>query len=75
MGNVVYLQEYNLEVLGAIAAGDIDQHVAVPRRVDDGMIVFLIRQQCDGGTDFDRAAESKSNCDQRGDDVSRSYSR
>lgn len=40
----IYLHEYNFEVLGAIAAGDIDQHIAVPRRVDDGMIVFLICQ-------------------------------
>jgi len=39
-----YLHEYNFEVLGAITAGNIDQHVAVPRCVDDGMIVFLIRQ-------------------------------
>lgn len=39
----IYLHKYNLKVLGAIAAGDIDQHVTVPRRIDDGMIVFLIR--------------------------------
>lgn len=70
-----YLHEYNLEVLGAIAAGDIDQHITVPRCVDDGMIVFLIRQQCHGRADFDRTAKRKSNCDQRGDNVSRSYSR
>lgn len=70
-----YLHEYNFKVLGAIATGDIDQHIAVPRCVDDGMIVFLIRQQCDGGAHFDRAAKRKSTCDQRGDDVSRSYSR
>lgn len=59
----IYLHKYNLKVLGAITAGDIDQHVTVPRRIDDGMIVFLIRQQCDRGTDFYRTAKRESNCD------------
>lgn len=39
-----YLHKYNLKVLGAITAGDIDQHITVPRSIDDGMIVFLICQ-------------------------------
>lgn len=59
----MYLHEYNFEVFGAITAGDINQHIAVPRSIDDGMIVFLIRQQCDGGANFDCAAKRKSNSD------------
>lgn len=71
----IYLHEYNFKVFGTITTTDVDQHLAMPRCVDDGMIVFLIGEQCDRRTHFHWTTKCKSYCNERSNDVSRSYSR
>lgn len=57
-----YLHKYDFEVLRAITTTDVDQHVTVPRCVDDGMVVFLIGKQCNRGADFNRTTKCETNC-------------
>lgn len=70
-----HLQEYDFEIFGSISATDIDEHVAMPRGVDDRMVVLLVGEQCDGRAHLYGSAQRETNGDERCDDVTGSNSR